>query len=672
MEQPGAPPTDAMFAGALALIGRGADLLSRHAPDGTYRSVSPNYAVVLGLAPEELVGRHPSEFTHPDDLDATQAGFDTAIAGGSEGLPRYRFRDRQGGWRWFESSVARLAGPDAEHHEILLVSRDVTQQEEVLQHQARQDRFLRLLIELAVGFVNQPPQRFDAAIDEVLAVTGGFTEADRAYLFRFDDDRLHMTNTHEWCRAGITPMRERLQDVPVTSAGDLHERLSTEGLVQVEDVAALELDDPFRRTLEDQGIRTAIVLPLQDAGQLRGFVGLDAVGDPRAWDDTDRDLLRVVAGLCTNAVLHRDREDDLRHNRELLEQLTAQLTATMETVSDGIALFDHERRITYANPQLAALLGVEAPALVGQQIGGSLPATAARALETTVGRTLERGDPDSSLEQLRTSGRWLEVRAYPSPQGVAAYVRDVTEQVERERTLEQAAAAEREVTAQLRSLDRTKNAFLSAVSHELRTPLTVIRGMAETLQRTRNQLEAGTRDRLEDALVGHSTELARLLDELLQVDRLARGQLVANPATFDLVALARSTLHQHHDPTTAQLVAPATLAVHLDPVQVESLLANLLINARKYAPDSPVHLRLERHAAAGATITVRDEGPGIPAAHLDRVFEPFVRLAESHPRPGTGVGLTLVAEFARLHGGRAYAVDTCGHGTEVVVELPGA
>ena len=671
MEQP-EPLTEAAseLAGLLALTGRGPDLFSQHHLDGAYRYASPNHASVLGLLPEELAGRHPSEFTHPDDVVAVQAAFDAVVAEAGTGRVRYRFRDHGQRWRWFESSLVVLGERDGQDSGVHLVSRDVTAEQEALQHQARQDRFLRVLIGLAVGFVNHPFARFDASIDEVLAVTGGFTGADRAYLFRFHDDRL-MTNTHEWCRPGVPAVRDQLRGVPIAAAGDLRTRLATEGLVQVEDVRGLDPHDPFRRTLEAQGIRTVIVLPLQDDEEVLGLVGLDAVGAPRTFDDTDRDLLRVVAGLCTNAVLRREREEHLRRNRALLEELTGQLTATMETVSDGIALLDPDQRITYANTQLATILGVSIDALLDHRVGDDPAATAAGILETAVSRAVASGDPWTSVEQLRSPQRWLEVRAYPTDRGVAAYVRDVSEQVAHERALQEAAAVEREVAAQLRALDRTKNAFLSAVSHELRTPLTVIRGMAETLQRTRDRLDQGQRARLEDALVDHSTELARLLDELLQVDRLARGQLVANREPFDLVPLAHSVIDTHADPARVLLEGPPTLPVHLDRVQVESLLANLLINAGKYAPASPVSVRLAPRAGGGATISVADQGPGIPAEHLHRVFEPFVRLAESHPRPGTGVGLTLVAEFARLHGGRAYALDTSGGGAEVVAELPG-
>lgn len=82
---------------------------------------------------------------------------------------------------------------------------------------------------------------------------------------------------------------------------------------------------------------------------------------------------------------------------------------------------------------------------------------------------------------------------------------------------------------------------------------------------------------------------------------------------------------------------------------------NLLENAGKHAPQGPILLRLERLGVQGFRVEVEDDGPGIPDDALERIFDAFHRLDDEHPQPGTGVGLALVADFARIHGGRAWA-----------------
>jgi signal transduction histidine kinase len=112
---------------------------------------------------------------------------------------------------------------------------------------------------------------------------------------------------------------------------------------------------------------------------------------------------------------------------------------------------------------------------------------------------------------------------------------------------------------------------------------------------------------------------------------------------------------------------PERVVGNVDPVQVSHLLSNLLSNAAKYAPDGPVRVRLHEHGSGRVRLEVEDHGPGIPPAARQRAFDPFVRLDEDHPQPGTGVGLALVAEFSRLHDGRAWIADAPG--CRVVVEL---
>lgn len=105
--------------------------------------------------------------------------------------------------------------------------------------------------------------------------------------------------------------------------------------------------------------------------------------------------------------------------------------------------------------------------------------------------------------------------------------------------------------------------------------------------------------------------------------------------------------------------------------QIERIVTNLLENTAKYAPGSHVEVRVCHHGEQGFRMEVIDDGPGIPPAERERVFEAFHRGNANDPRPGTGIGLALVAEFARLHGGRAWA-EPSDHGAHLVVEAPSA
>lgn len=350
------------------------------------------------------------------------------------------------------------------------------------------------------------------------------------------------------------------------------------------------------------------------------------------------------------------------------QQAAAQLTETMEAVTDGILLLS-EGRITYANPRLCALLACRSEELRGRTVADLLPADLAAAVEAASQAALATRAPRSLTRHHAGIDRWLEVHAYPTAQGLALYLRDVSDRVAREAGLAEAAAAERADADRLRQLDDAKNAFLSAVSHELRTPLTVVRGMAETLVLRGAELDRTQRERLQAALLHHAEQLASQLDDLLQIDRLSRGALTARRGHLDVVALVRRVVADSPVCDRVVLTAPEPCEAELDRVQVEHLLSNLLTNAGKYAPEGPVEVIVAGADDGGVTLTVRDHGPSIPATLREQVFEPYFRVDGDHPSPGTGVGLALVAEFARLHGGRVW-VEDAAPGARFVVTLP--
>ena len=270
---------------------------------------------------------------------------------------------------------------------------------------------------------------------------------------------------------------------------------------------------------------------------------------------------------------------------------------------------------------------------------------------------LERGEPaeDANDGQLRYFGT----------------VQDVTEQRRFEAELRRALQTEQEASERLRQLDHLKDSFLGAVSHELRTPLTVLRGLAETLQQHDADLDAPTRARIQTALVEQSSRLGDLVTDLLDLNRLVhQNHTAARPQPVDLCRSIRTAVEDHPDAARVRLELPDRLDIPVDPVHVERIVVNLVDNANKYAPEGLVVIRLCTVPDGRVRLEIQDQGPGIPTWALERVFEPFYRADDEHPQPGTGVGLALVAEFARLHGGCAWAENPREGGARIVVELP--
>jgi signal transduction histidine kinase len=224
----------------------------------------------------------------------------------------------------------------------------------------------------------------------------------------------------------------------------------------------------------------------------------------------------------------------------------------------------------------------------------------------------------------------------------------------------------------LRAVDEMKTTFLHAVSHDLRTPLTTVLGIALTLERRAAGLPARDLADLLHRLSGNARKLDGLLADLLDLDRLARGTLTPRRQPVDVGALVRriideADLHQEH----AVVVTAPAVQIAVDAPKVERIVENLVVNAARHTKTGTtiwvgVHPRPD-----GVLLVVEDEGPGIPAQLREQIFQPFHqgRNVADHA-PGSGIGLALVAQFASLHGRRAWIEDRQGGGASFRVFLP--
>ncbi|HEX9235738.1 MAG TPA: PAS domain-containing sensor histidine kinase, partial [Actinomycetota bacterium] len=254
---------------------------------------------------------------------------------------------------------------------------------------------------------------------------------------------------------------------------------------------------------------------------------------------------------------------------------------------------------------------------------------------------------------------------------IVSLVRDITDRKRAEATLRDAYERQRQAVEELRRADEMKNAFLSAVSHELRTPLTSVLGYALTLEHQYDGLQPRERLDFLSRLAHNARKLDRLLADLLDLGRLTRGVLLLDRHRVDVGALVRRVLREADTgghPLSAQIEAAEA---EVDPPKVERIVENLVANAAKHTPAGTGIVVRVKGEGSNVLVTVEDEGPGIPPELRASIFEPFERGpgAPAHA-PGTGIGLTLVARFAELHGGRTWVSDRVGGGASFKVLLP--
>lgn len=232
--------------------------------------------------------------------------------------------------------------------------------------------------------------------------------------------------------------------------------------------------------------------------------------------------------------------------------------------------------------------------------------------------------------------------------------------------------AQADMTRRLEEVAQMKTDFVSTVSHELRTPLTSIIGSLDTVNRPELAPSEPTSQQLLISARRQAGRLQRLIDDLLVVSRIDRGAI---PVHIEPVPIKEMIDEVNRVVSIEPLatVEPEGLEVEADRDHLARVLINLVENAAKYAPDSPVELYAWERNGRGY-VAVVDHGPGIPDDQRERIFDRFTQIEPSatRSRGGTGLGLSIVKSLIEVMQGSVRVENTEGGGATFVVDLPQA
>jgi two-component system, OmpR family, phosphate regulon sensor histidine kinase PhoR len=351
-------------------------------------------------------------------------------------------------------------------------------------------------------------------------------------------------------------------------------------------------------------------------------------------------------------------EEARRRQQQTTVDAQAQQQVLFNSMLEGLLLLDGKRRIYLANRAFKNLFGLKTE-LRGKTI---MEALRLHELAELVARVETEGQVfDHELKLPELSGRWLRVNAAIISNSAG----------EREGTI----LVFHDVT-RLKQLERTREDFVANVSHELRTPLSLIKGYVETLlDGARN--DPAIAERFLKIIERNAGRLDLLIQDLLTISALESGRMKLDLQPVNLRPLAEkifSDLHSRAETKDVKLINELPeLTASADASRLEQILANLVDNAIKYG-------HAQGHVTVGGKklddgkleIFVQDDGPGIPAEALDRVFERFYRVdkARSRDQGGTGLGLSIVKHIAQAHGGEVWAKSEPGKGATFFFTLP--
>ncbi|MGD8238944.1 MAG: ATP-binding protein [Armatimonadota bacterium] len=339
-----------------------------------------------------------------------------------------------------------------------------------------------------------------------------------------------------------------------------------------------------------------------------------------------------------------------------------ELEAVLGSMTEGVLALDEDQHVLRINASAAELLSCDAAAAVGRSIQEVVRNPG---LQAFVGEALDTDEPlEGDLTvPMEKSERHLQARATPLlgadgiPVGTLIVVNDVT---------------------RLRRLENIRREFVANVSHELRTPITAIKGFAETL------LEHGPhspeeRERFLGIIDRQADRLQELFNDLLTLSRAEReaerGEIALQPEAVGAVLesaaeLARPDAEEKGIRLTVE--CPGELRAQINPPLFEQAVFNLVDNAVRYSPpDTAVRVDARREGDE-IVVCVSDEGPGVEAEHLDRLFERFYRIGKGRDRGsgGTGLGLAIVKHIAQSHHGTVGVESTPGKGSTFRIHIP--
>ncbi len=435
--------------------------------------------------------------------------------------------------------------------------------------------------------------------------------------------------------------------------------------------------------VDEERFTSMLSAPVMTRDEVIGVINIQTV-KPRDFTPSEIEYLMTIgnqlAGIIEKSRLYRDAERKLREVTALFE-VSNVLTSTLEL--DEVLTLILDRIVGLFPGSSGAIFLGQAPDDLAQRASRGEPPKVLRG-EALAALTERR--PVTEEERVA-----LPLLAGERVLGaIALHVPGRTEFAEEDLNFigavaNQAALAidkaslyelERRTAEQLRELDRARADFVSMVTHDLRTPLSVIRGyldlLAEDGERAGGPARAtagspsGVAQPVREAL-GQVQRIDGLVDRILASVRAASPELQLRRTRFDLRGALVETLRElapllrRHRLETA--LPSGAVFVRGDRRRVQEVLANLLHNAAKYAPDSTrVTVRLRRQRA-NAVVSVADEGPGLSLADRGRVFEPYVRAGDTSRAPGSGIGLYASRRIVEAHGGRIWIDGAEGEGS---------
>ncbi|MCA1750672.1 MAG: PAS domain S-box protein [Flavobacteriales bacterium] len=608
---------------------------------------------------------------HPDDRDVKASIFDQLDKTGRYNVT-YRILTPTGKTKWAQNKGKYIYGTGGSPERIDGIVKDITEQQLIQEKEYYYLNMQQTLIDVAVKFINTDTEHTNSTINDSLEKMGLLVSADRAYVFDYDFVNDTVSNTHEWCREGIVPEIDNLQDVPIELFPSWLERHKKNEALYIPDVSKLDpiTEGGLRSILEPQGIKSLLALPVSDGNELIGFVGFDSVERHREFSESEQRLLFLFSKMLINARNRSKWERQLRIQEEKYRNILANMNL-------GLLEVDMDDNIVYANESFCRMAGYTFSDLKGNRASDLLLEEHAK--EVLAGKFKDRLNGISSSYELKITDNagnektWL-VSGAPNFNDEGKLVGsigvhlDISAQKMLERQLSEAKFAADAAGA-------SKERFLANMSHEIRTPLNIIIGMIRELSKEKLTSDQHFYVRESKRSADH---LLALVNDLLDITKIESGDMEIVHEPFNLAevtdsayALMKGQAMQKGLDFQLRLDPRIRHELEGDATRLKQILINLLDNAFKFTDYGSVSLSIKllkesvKHQRLYFEVT--DTGIGMSKAYLSKVFLKFSqeRTSAHQMNQGSGLGMSISNDLVQLMGGEMHVKSEKHKGTAI-------
>ena len=426
--------------------------------------------------------------------------------------------------------------------------------------------------------------------------------------------------------------------------------------VIAEDIATDPAWQDYREFVLPLGFKACWSDPIKSVdGRLLGTFGM-YFREVRSPVPRELKLIGACSDLASIVITRKQADEALRTSE-------AQLRLTTDALPAFISYVDNQQRYRFVNKTYEASFGIPREHMIGKHVCTVLGETLYKAIQPCIEQALSGQKAtteetvvfkDQSVHHL--SGTYIpHISTEGAVNGYFFLANDISQQ---------------------KAVERMKNEFISVVSHELRTPLTSIYGSLKLLKITTESRFSEDDLGMLNIAVSSSERLIRLVNDILDLEKIESGQVTLDKQACD----ATNMLSQAADAMTGQAqehgititTQPSHIQVWADPDHIHQTFTNLLSNAIRFSPDgSTICLGVEAREQE-IVFSVKDQGRGIPADKLEKIFERFqqVDASDSREKEGTGLGLAICHNIVKKHGGRIWVESALEQGSTFYFTLP--